>query len=130
MTIVVWRTKDWMALRTLKGHKAKIAALAVHPSGKLALSSDTTGILHIWDLTTAKLAFKHRTKESSVVRWSPDGQAFASIHGDTAEISATSAELLSSCTSKGKLYDVRFIDDNTVVTAGEEKIIGGSTPLP
>jgi hypothetical protein len=137
-TIVVWRTKDWVSLSTLRGHREKLSALAVHPSGKLALASDIAGTLYLWNLTSAKCVFKHRTPESSVLRWSPDGQAYASVHKDKVEVSTTGAETLCHVAPKGggRVFDMAFVDDNVLLTGGEDKTVsawdlrsgdGGST---
>lgn len=128
-TIVVWRTKDWVSLSTLRGHKEKVSALAVHPSGKLALASDVAGTLYLWNLTSAQCVFRHRTPESSVLRWSPDGQAYASVHKDKVEVSTTGAEILNTLapngkigdTGPGRVFDVAFVDDNVLMTGGEDK---------
>ena len=66
-------------------------ALGVHPSGKLALAADAAGLVYMWDLTTAKCAFKHRTRQSAVIRWSPDGQSYASIQHRDLEVSSTTS---------------------------------------
>ena len=42
-TVCIWRVYDWSLLHVLGGHKGPVTALAVHPSGKLAL---TTG--YVW----------------------------------------------------------------------------------
>jgi protein MAK11 len=128
-TVVVWRTKDWVSLSTLRGHKEKISALAVHPSGKLTLVSDRAGTLYLWNLTSAKCVFRHRTPESSVLRWSPDGQAYASVHNDKVEVSTTGAETLCTLAAKGtdgdngagRVFDVAFVDDNVLLTGGEDR---------
>lgn len=128
-TVIVWRTKDWVSLSTLRGHKEKLSALAVHPSGKLSLVSDVAGTLYLWNLTSAKCVFRHRTAESSVLRWSPDGQAYASVHKDKVEVSTTGAETLCTLAPKGKdggsgsgrVFDVAFVDDNVLLTGGEDR---------
>ena len=53
----LYRCKDFEMLKEMKGHKAPVSALAVHPSGRLCLSLDTTGSLKMWDLSTAKCAY-------------------------------------------------------------------------
>lgn len=122
-SIVVWRTKDWVSLSTLRGHKDKLTALAIHPSGKLTLASDASGTLYLWNLTTAKCVFRHRTPESSVLRWSPDGQAYASANRTKVDVSTTGAEKL--CTIEPKLkqrvYDMAWVDDNILMTGGEDR---------
>lgn len=49
-TITVFRTRDWVPLRTLKGHSGKVNCVDVHPSGKVALSVGKDQTLRMWDL--------------------------------------------------------------------------------
>ena len=49
-TITVFRTRDWVPLRTLKGHTGKVNCVDVHPSGKVALSVGRDQTLRMWDL--------------------------------------------------------------------------------
>lgn len=72
--------------------------------------------------------FRHRTPESSALRWSPDGQAYLSVHNDQVELSTTGAEKLCTLAPKagGRIFDAVFMDDNTVVTGGESKQISVS----
>ena len=38
-TITVWAAPSWDCLKTLAGHRAEVTGLAVHPSGRMALST-------------------------------------------------------------------------------------------
>jgi protein MAK11 len=49
-TLALFHARDWAVLRILKGHKGRVNALAVHPSGKLALSVSRDRTLRMWDL--------------------------------------------------------------------------------
>lgn len=53
-TICLFRTRDWVLLRTLKGHKGRVNNFAIHPSGKLALSVGKDRALRMWDLIRGK----------------------------------------------------------------------------
>ena len=85
--------------------------------------------MYLWNLTSAKCVFRHRTPESSVLRWSPDGQAYASVHNDKVEVSTTAAETLCTLSPKnkdgngsaGRVFDVAFVDDNVLLTGGEDR---------
>jgi len=41
-------------LRSLKGHKGRVNSVAVHPSGKVALSVGKDRALRMWDLMRGK----------------------------------------------------------------------------
>jgi protein MAK11 len=123
-TVIIWRTKDWVALHTLRGHKGKLTALAVHPSGKLSLAADSRGILYVWDLTAAKCVLRHRTPPSSVVRWSPDGESYAAVQGKEVVLSTVGAETISTVSSPSAVSDAAFLDDHTLVMGGDGKAVG------
>ena len=53
-TLCLFHARDWTVLRTMKGHKARINSVAVHPSGKVALSVGKDRTLRMWDLMRGK----------------------------------------------------------------------------
>jgi len=53
-TLCLFRARDWAVLRALKGHKGRVNAVAVHPSGKVALSVGKDRALRMWDLMRGK----------------------------------------------------------------------------
>lgn len=53
-TICIFHTRDWVLLRSLKGHKGRVNSVAVHPSGKVALSVGKDRTLRMWDLMRGK----------------------------------------------------------------------------
>lgn len=53
-TLCLFRARDWAVLRSLKGHKGRVNAIAVHPSGKVALSVGKDRALRMWDLMRGK----------------------------------------------------------------------------
>lgn len=36
--VCIWRTKDWTLLHSLKGHKATVNSISLHPSNRMAIS--------------------------------------------------------------------------------------------
>lgn len=70
-TVSVWRTGVWESLKTLKGHRAEVTGIAIHPSGALALSTSRDGTLRLWDLVKGRATF------TTKVEHEPDGVAFA-----------------------------------------------------
>lgn len=55
-TICLFRSRDWVLLRIFKGHKGRVNAVAVHPSGKLALSVGRDKTIRMWDFMRGKPA--------------------------------------------------------------------------
>ncbi|RLV91302.1 Protein MAK11 [Spathaspora sp. JA1] len=81
--IIIWRTKDWETFGILKGHTGRINDLAIHPSGKVAISVSQDQTIRLWNLMTAKKAAvlkikgrDHLGQSGSFVRWSLDGNYF------------------------------------------------------
>ena len=73
-TLALFRARDWAVLRTLKGHTGRINSVAVHPSGKLALSVGRDRTLRMWDLMRGKGSASTKLGvEGELVRWSADG---------------------------------------------------------
>lgn len=81
--IIIWRTKDWETFGILKGHQSKINDLAIHPSGRVAISVSTDQTIRLWNLMSAKKAAvlkikgrDHLGQYGEFVRWSLDGSYF------------------------------------------------------
>lgn len=55
-TILLWRVKDWEQFGTLKGHKAAINDISIHPSGRVAISVSNDRTVKLWNLMTAHKA--------------------------------------------------------------------------
>lgn len=53
-TICLFHARDWEVMRILKGHKARINCVAVHPTSKVALSVGKDRTLRMWDLMRGK----------------------------------------------------------------------------
>jgi protein MAK11 len=53
-TLCLFRARDWAVLRSLHGHKGRVNSVAVHPSGKVALSVGKDKTLRMWDLMRGK----------------------------------------------------------------------------
>lgn len=53
-TLCLFHARDWTVLRSLKGHKGRVNSVAIHPSGKVALSVGHDKTLRMWDLMRGK----------------------------------------------------------------------------
>lgn len=49
-TICIWRVRDWVCIHILGGHRSVINSIAVHPSGRIALSVSRDSTLRLWNL--------------------------------------------------------------------------------
>mmetsp|Transcript_17670 Transcript_17670/g.48865 ORF Transcript_17670/g.48865 Transcript_17670/m.48865 type:complete len:458 (+) Transcript_17670:171-1544(+) len=92
--ICIYKKRDWSIQHVLAGHDGGIGCVAVHPTGKVALSGGITdGKLKLWDLTKGRLSFVNKIAPSSTrggqarydpitsVIWSKEGDFYALSHG-------------------------------------------------
>ncbi|KAL0953924.1 hypothetical protein HGRIS_005089 [Hohenbuehelia grisea] len=108
-TLCLFRARDWSVLRTLKGHKGRVNSVAVHPSGKVALSVGKDRTLRMWDLMRGKGSASTKLgKEGELVRWSSDGSLFVVQTQSTIDVYTTEMDMIHTITHKSRLHDVRF----------------------
>lgn len=108
--ITLYRVRDWVMLRSLKGHKGRVNSIDAHPAGRVALSVGQDKMLRMWDLVAGKAVATMKIGEGAlpsarcgssnegadlpfdpskcflegdVVRWNTDGTKFAIITGMT-----------------------------------------------
>lgn len=89
--ILVYKRKNWQCEHIMRGHEGGVASLAVHPTGKLALSGGLRdGKLKLWDLTRGRLAHVSKIKKQDnasrfntiqSIAWNGAGTAYAFCHG-------------------------------------------------
>ena len=76
--LCIWRSSDWECLMRMKGHKGAVHAVAIHPSGRVALSVAADSKLMLWNLTTGKCNYTSALSEPArIVGWSGDGELYA-----------------------------------------------------
>lgn len=52
--ITIYRVREWVLLRQLKGHKGRVNSIDAHPAGRVALSVGQDKMLRMWDLVAGK----------------------------------------------------------------------------
>lgn len=122
--ILYKNNKDWSIEHVLAGHHpTEVSCLAVHPTGKLALSGGRSdGKLLLWDLMKGRLAYVHkvvspssskRRKETSTINhivWSGDGMRYAYCYGTKITVKdANSGEDLLDVDMPGRVNQLAFI---------------------
>ncbi|CAM9340916.1 unnamed protein product [Phaeothamnion confervicola] len=86
-TLCIWRVYDWALLHMLGGHKAAVADLCAHPSGRMALSVARDRTLRLWNLVEGRAAYiKRLPGAAELVRWSPAGDRFVVVITDALHI--------------------------------------------
>lgn len=92
--VVVYRTKDWVMLRRLKGHTGRINGIGIHPDGRVMMTVGKDRCLRMWDLGGGKVegskskpvASVRLGVEGDLVKWSDDGKRFAVVTGGTVTV--------------------------------------------
>ncbi|KAH6943355.1 hypothetical protein HPB50_020225 [Hyalomma asiaticum] len=120
-TICVWSTGSWQCLKTLRGHKAEVLSLAVHPSGKLLLSVSKDKTLRTWNLVKGRNAYITNIKTvAEFVQWSPDGAYFVIGVGNVLDVYSTEkAGKVHSIDFGKRVGAAAFVSDDVVMLAGE-----------
>ncbi|KAF7309443.1 Glycosyltransferase family 39 protein [Mycena indigotica] len=123
-TLCLFRARDWAVLRALRGHKGRVNSVAVHPSGKVALSVGKDRTLRMWDLMRGKGSASTKLgKEAELVRWSTNGTLFVVQTGSTIDVYNTEMTLLHTIQHPSRLQDVLFttrVDGGELLLAGAE----------
>ncbi|KPV78002.1 uncharacterized protein RHOBADRAFT_50525 [Rhodotorula graminis WP1] len=108
-TIALYRVRDWILLRSLKGHKGRVNSFDAHPDGRVALSVGVDKMLRMWDLVAGKSVTAMRLGgEGDVVRWNTNGSKFAVICGSDLTVYGLDMSIHHLLTAKSRFHDVRF----------------------
>ena len=76
-TIIIWNCSDWEQVHVLGGHKGCINGIAVHPTGKLALTVSKDNTMKLWNLVLGRCAFTRRLKgPADNVKWHVSGSYY------------------------------------------------------
>jgi protein MAK11 len=119
--LCLFKTKGWECMRTLLGHKESITSLAVHPSGKLALTVSKDKHLRTWNLIKGRSAFITNLKTvAELVLWSPDGSLYAIASGNNVTVyKVETAGVINVIDFGKKVLAVSFVDNNRIAIGGE-----------
>ncbi|KAH9926918.1 WD40-repeat-containing domain protein [Fomitopsis serialis] len=126
-TLCLFHARDWGVLRSLKGHKGRVNSVAVHPSGKLALSVGKDRTLRMWDLMRGKGSASTKLgKEGEVVRWSTDGSQLVVLSQLTIDLYTNDMQLRHIINHPSRLHDVKFCkrvngEGEVLLVAAEDK---------
>ncbi|KAK9463597.1 WD40-repeat-containing domain protein [Lipomyces oligophaga] len=108
--ILIWRTKDWEVLADMKGHKGGVNDIAIHPSGKIALSVGQDRTLRLWNLMTAKNAsvLKLPGPPAIQVSWNSAGDRYAVGWQRRISIYDMNSKVLSTISLQSNLYKLDY----------------------
>lgn len=113
----------------LTAHKGSaVNTFAVHPTGKLALSTGEDGVLRTWNLIKGRQAYatnlvpklKSNAKWITIIKWSPSGKKYLlAINGNIYVYSVESAGIDRELTFDSKVICVEFLKDSLIAIGFE-----------
>lgn len=130
-SIAAIRCGNWQTEKLWRqAHKGSaVNTLAIHPTGKLALSTGADGVLRTWNLVKGRQAYavnlvprlKYDAKNVTIVKWSPNGEKYLlavnqKIDVYSVEIAGIETEL----TYDSKIVCVEFLKDNLIAVGFED----------
>ncbi|KAK4057751.1 Protein mak11 [Microbotryomycetes sp. JL221] len=108
-SITLYRVRDWILLRSLKGHKGRVNSVDAHPAGRVALSVGQDKMLRMWDLVAGKAVSTMKLGvEGDVVRWNTDGTKLAVICGNQLTVYGIDMTVLHALSGPSRFHDVQF----------------------
>ncbi|CAI5461059.1 unnamed protein product [Closterium sp. Yama58-4] len=126
-TISLWEVATWRHLSSLKGHKGPVNDIAVHPSGRLALSVARDTELRLWNLLQARCSFRTRLPaEPLALTYSPgDAACYAlALRGGAVAVHCSAdASLTATLPHPASCLALSFLTPHVVVTGGEERAV-------
>ncbi|XP_046852981.1 p21-activated protein kinase-interacting protein 1-like [Xenia sp. Carnegie-2017] len=120
-TLCIWECKSWNCLKILKGHRESVTSLAVHPTGRLALSVSLDKTLRTWNLLTGRSAYVTNIKQvASIVRWSPSGETYAVVTSSQVIVyKVSTAALVYTIGFAKTILAITFMDENVLAVGGD-----------
>ncbi|XP_071964283.1 p21-activated protein kinase-interacting protein 1-like [Antedon mediterranea] len=124
-TVCIWSTKDWDCHKVLRGHRSEVLSVAVHPSGKLAMSVGKDKTLRTWNLIQGRSAYITNLKAvADLVLWNASGTKYMVAIDNRVDVYLLeTAMVISTYTFTGKILCAALIQDDYVVIGGEGDII-------
>jgi WD40 repeat protein len=79
--LAIWRSGGgWEALKLMRGHRGAVNGLALHPSGRLALSVGHDVALRMWNMARGRCSYTARLDaEADAVAFARAGQARCAV---------------------------------------------------
>ncbi|KAG0349202.1 p21-activated protein kinase-interacting protein 1-like protein [Podila humilis] len=126
--ICVWRSKDWECLKIMKGNQNTVHSIAIHPSGKIALSVAADHSVRLWNLLLGKQASMTRLSqgEGLKVAWNPSGTGYSIMFDQEVGIfEMATAKCIRTIkpAKKTRFNTMRYYKDDYLLVGCEDKIV-------
>lgn len=123
--ICIYKQGKWQCEKTLRGHRGGVVGLAVHPSGKLALSVGRDNTLRTWNLIKGRKAYITKLKGAAdAVYWSPKGTQYLLVKGSCVDVcEVATGRIEHSIDFKEHISSLTFVTDDIIAVGGEGRNI-------
>lgn len=131
--LAIWRTKDWECLKVMRGHKGEVHDVAIHPTGRLALSVGKDKSLRLWNLLKGRSAYiKNIHIEGTKVVWSHTGVNYAVAADKQFMVYnlESGKQMVEVKSPSGYANDISFVGDDMIVSGfddGTARVYGVET---
>jgi protein MAK11 len=124
-TLRIWRVSDWACLHVLGGHKAGVTSIAIHPTGRLALSTSSDKTVRLWNLMEGRNAYISRLTSLPIpekVQFSTDGNHYALLFRNQVLVySVASGEIVAHLEHEHvRLSDFCYVGPQHLVTGAND----------
>ncbi|KAF9285080.1 p21-activated protein kinase-interacting protein 1-like protein [Mortierella alpina] len=125
--VCVWRSKDWECLKIMKGHQASVHSIAIHPSGKIALSVSADHSVRVWNLLLGKQASMTRLQgEGLKVCWNVSGTGYSIMFDQevrTYDMATAKCIQTIKPAKKTRLNTMTYYKDEYLIVGCEDKMV-------
>lgn len=123
--LAIFRASDWEELTSMPAHPTGVVDIAIHPSGRLALSVGKEPQLYTWNLMRAKCVLKRPlAAPATSVRWSPSGAGCAVISGNAVLVlDLNSDDVALTLAHAERVLAFEYLTETLLVSGGEDKAL-------
>ncbi|MEW5301868.1 MAG: hypothetical protein WDW36_004697 [Sanguina aurantia] len=122
--LCIWSAgRNWDVLKVMKGHRGAVNALAVHSSGRLALTTSRDCSIRMWNLVKGRCSYTSKLDlEGDSVSFCPSGARYSLVCGSKVTLHDASGEggLLSSFTSGRRVLCTAQQHDDILLAGCED----------
>eukprot|EP00873_Tetraselmis_striata_P026041 jgi/Tetstr1/446305/TSEL_033849.t1 len=120
----VWQAGgEWEHLQSMTGHKAAVSSVALHPSGRVAMSVGLDAGLRLWDLARGKTSYcSMLAARGEAVAWAQGGETYCLLMAGKLVARSIVGEgaTLASFETPRRQISLLTDGDNTAVTGAED----------
>ena len=124
-TLRIWRVSDWACLHVLGGHKSGVTSIAIHPTGRLALSTSSDKTVRLWNLMEGRNAYISRLTSLPTpekVQFSLDGMHYALLFRNQILVyGVATGEIIANLEhDRVRLSDFCYLGNDFIVTGADD----------